>query len=472
MEPLRADLCIIGAGSAGLSVAAGAAQLGRRVILVEKGRMGGDCLNTGCVPSKALLAAAKAAHVLRRAPEFGIQAGEPVIDGARVHASVQEAIATIAPHDSVERFAKLGVLVIPATARFQDAQTIAAGDQLIKAKRFVIATGSRAAVPPIPGLDQVPYFTNETIFEKDFIPEHLIVIGGGPVGVELAQAHRRLGSQVTVIEAQRLLPHEDPELAALLRDMLTAEGIRILEGTHATSIVSTGNGARLQLVTPHDSEVLEGRHLLVATGRKPNIEDLELDRAGVAADARGIKVDHRLLTSNPRIYAIGDVTGAPQFTHVAGYHASLVIRHALFRLPIRADHAMIPRVTYTDPEFAQVGLTEEEARAQGKAVRVACAELAENDRAVTDRETSGKVKIVVGKGGRVLGASILASHAGELILPWLMAVKNGTRLSAMAGMVVPYPTLSEASKRAAGAYFTPALFSRRTRLLVRILSWL
>jgi pyruvate/2-oxoglutarate dehydrogenase complex dihydrolipoamide dehydrogenase (E3) component len=472
MEPLRADICIIGAGSAGLSVAAGAAQLGRRVILVEKERMGGDCLNTGCIPSKALIAAARAAHAVRGAAAFGIQVPEPAIDGVRVHVSVKEAIAAIAPHDSVERFAKLGVLVIRAAARFQDAQSIVAGDQLIKARRFVVATGSRAAIPPIPGLDKVSFFTNETIFEKDFIPDHLMIIGGGPVGVELAQAHRRLGAQVTLIEAQRLLSREDRELAGYLRDGLAKEGIRILEGTQATSIVATENGARLQLVTPHDSEILEGRHLLVAVGRKPNIEDLELEKAGIAADAHGIRVDHRLMTSNPRVYAIGDVTGAPQFTHVAGYHASLVIRHALFRLPVRCDYAAVPRVTFSDPEFAHVGQTEEEARAARNDVRVAYADVAENDRAVTDRETFGRVKIVAGGGGRVLGASILAPHAGELILPWVMAVKARMRLSAMAGLVAPYPTLSESSKRAAGAYYTPALFSRRTRLLVRFLSWL
>lgn len=469
MENIRADICVIGAGSAGLSVAAGAAQLGRKVVLIEKGEMGGDCLNTGCVPSKALIAAANIAQTIRGSAPFGIAAAAPAIDGARVHAHVHEVIATIAPHDSQERFEKLGVKVIRAPAHFVNAGMVEAGTNCIRARRFVIATGSRAAVPPIPGLDHVPYFTNETIFKKNFIPPHLAIIGGGPLGLELAQAHRRLGSQVTVIEAARVLPREDEEAAGVVRASLERDGVRIMESTNVTAIKTSANGISMQLVSAHHSEVLEASHILVATGRKPNIEGLELERAGIAADKHGIRVDHRLKTTNPRAYAIGDVSGAPQFTHVAGYHAGLVIRHALFRAPVRTDYTAIPHVTYTDPELAQVGLTESEARAVHKRVTVVRANFSENDRAIAGRRTEGFAKLVVSR-GRVLGATIVGAHAGELILPWSLAISQKTKLSTLAAMVAPYPTLSEIGKRAAGSFYTPTLFSRRTKALVAFLS--
>lgn len=471
MDIIKADVCVIGAGSAGLSVASGAAQLGRKVVLVERGEMGGDCLNTGCVPSKALIAAANIAQSVRDAAAFGIDGAAPAADPARVHAHVRQAIEAIAPNDSEERFTKLGVRVVRATARFVDARTVEAGLLNIRARLFVIATGSRAAVPPIPGLDRVPFFTNENIFEKDFLPPHLIVIGGGPVGVELAQAHRRLGCEVTLVEAATLLPREDPDAVAVVHEALARDGVRIVEHAQATSIAQSETGPRLQIVSSQHSEMLEGTHLLVATGRSPNIEGLDLDAAGIAFDKKGIKTDHRLKTSNPRVYAIGDVTGAPQFTHVAGYHASLVIRHALFRLPVRVDHALVPRVTYCDPELAHVGLTESEARAKHSRVSLANASFAENDRAVTERRRDGGIKVVIGRGGQILGATIVGAHAGELILPWVMAIRHKLKLRAMTDLIVPYPTLSEISKRAAGAYYAPALFSATARALVRVLSW-
>jgi pyruvate/2-oxoglutarate dehydrogenase complex dihydrolipoamide dehydrogenase (E3) component len=469
MENIRADICVIGAGSAGLSVAAGAAQLGRKVVLIEKDEMGGDCLNTGCVPSKALIAAANVAQNMRDAAPFGIAAVSPAIDGTRVHGHVHDVIATIAPHDSQERFEGLGVTVIRAPAHFVSANMVEAGTCCIRARRFVIATGSRAATPPIPGLDHVPYFTNETIFKKDFIPPHLAVIGGGPLGLELAQAHRRLGAQVTVIEAARILPREDEEAAAILRASLERDGVRILENTNATAIKSSAGGIAIQLVSAHHSEIVQASHILVATGRRPNIEGLDLQRAGIAADKHGIRVDHRLKTTNRRAYAIGDVSGAPQFTHVANYHAGLVIRHALFRMPVRTDYNAIPHVTYTDPELAQVGLTEAQARAAHRRVTVTRANFDQNDRAVTERRTQGFIKLVIAR-GRIVGATMVGAHAGELILPWTMAIGQRLKLSAMAGMVAPYPTLSEVGKRAAGAYYTPTLFSRRTKALVSFLS--
>ena len=442
----RADICVIGAGSGGLSVASGAAQLGRKTILIEKGEMGGDCLNAGCVPSKALIAAAQRAQMMRESSAFGIDA-EAKIDSQRVNLHVRGIIEEIAPNDSQARFEKLGVKVIRAPARFIDARTVEAGGQKIRARRFVIATGSRPAIPPIPGLENVPYFTNETIFGLDFTPPHLVIIGGGPVGLELAQAHRRLAAKVTLIEMGRILPHEDEEAVVVVRERLTREGVRILENTNATAIKKTDNGIAIQVVSAHGSEVIEASHLLVATGRKPNIEDLNLEAAGIAADAHGISVDHRLKTANARVYAIGDVTQAPRFTHVANYHAGLVIRHALFRMPVRADYSAVPRITFTDPELAQVGLTEAEVR--HTRVTTARADFAQNDRAVIERQAEGFAKLVLDSRGRILGATIVGAHAGELIQPWAMALAQRTKLSAMAAMTVAYPTLSEIGKRAA-----------------------
>jgi pyruvate/2-oxoglutarate dehydrogenase complex dihydrolipoamide dehydrogenase (E3) component len=472
MQTLNCDLCVIGAGSGGLSVAAGAAQLGRKVVLIEKGEMGGDCLNTGCVPSKSLIAAANRAERIREAAGFGIRAGEPEIDAVRVHAHIREAIAAIAPNDSQARFEGLGVTVVREPARFLDERNVEAGSARIKARRFVIATGSRPAVPPIPGLEQISYFTNETIFDNDFIPPHLVIIGAGPIGIELAQAHRRLGSQVTLLEAAKALPKEDEEAAALIVGKLSREGVRLLEGTQATSIARTETGARLQLVGARGSEVIDGTHILVAAGRKPNVEGLHLENAGVAYDAKGIKIDSGLKTSNRRIYAIGDIAGGAQFTHLAGYHASLVIRNAMFRLPVRVDNLTIPRVTFSDPELAQVGMTEREARVAHREVKIARADFADNDRAVTEREREGFIKVVVGRGSAILGATIVGAHAGELILPWVMAMTRRLPLSAMAGLVVPYPTLGDISRRAASNHYAPLLFGRSTRLLVKLLAGL
>jgi len=470
MRTLRPDLCVIGAGSGGLSVAAGAAMLGRKVVLIEKGEMGGDCLNYGCVPSKALLAAGARAQAMRDAGPFGIAPVEPQIDARAVRDHVRSVIAAIAPTDSQQRFEGLGVTVIRAAARFRDRRTVEAEGTRIRARRFVIATGSSPAVPPIPGLGDAPYFTNETIFEKDFIPPHLIVIGAGPIGLEMAQAHRRLGSEVTVLEALRALPRDDPELVAILVAALRREGVVLHEGTSVKAIEKTELGIRVHAEAEGQAGIVEGTHLLIAAGRRPNIAELNLDAAGIAHGPRGIAVDRGLRTTNRRAYAVGDVAGGPQFTHAAGYHAGLVIRNALFRLPVRADYAALPWASYTDPELAHVGLGEDEARAKHKTIRVLRWPLAENDRARTMRTTAGAIKLVVAANGRVLGATIVAPHAGELILSWAVAIGARLGLSAMAGAIAPYPTLSELSKRAAGTFYTPTLFSARARALVRFLS--
>ena len=446
----RFDIAVIGAGSGGLSVAAAAAQFGQRVVLFEKGKMGGDCLNYGCVPSKALLAAAKHAQAMRGAARFGISPVEPQVDFAGVMAHVKGAIATIAPHDSEERFTKLGVRVVRAAARFLDPATLEAAGERFTARHFVIATGSRAVVPPIPGLEGIPFLTNETLFENTVLPSHLLVVGAGPVGLEMAQAHRRLGARVTVIEAGTPLAHDDPELSAVVLATLANEGVDILSGAAVTRAFATADGVGLEL---DGGRTVSGSNLLLAAGRRPNIEGLGLEEAGVAFTKKGITVDRGLRTSNRRAYAIGDVAGG-RFTHEAGYQAGIVIRNALFGLPAKAD-APIPHVTYTDPELAQAGLTEAEARARhGSAVTVLRWPFAENDRAVAEGRTDGFVKIVTGRRGLILGAGIAGRQAGELIQPWILAMAQGRKISVMTGPVLPYPTRGEAGRRAAIQYFT------------------
>jgi pyruvate/2-oxoglutarate dehydrogenase complex dihydrolipoamide dehydrogenase (E3) component len=469
-ERITADLCIIGAGSGGLSTAAGAAQMGARVVLIEANKMGGDCLNYGCVPSKALIAAAKAAQGHRSSAPLGIAAHEPEVDYTAVMVHVRRTIAAIAPHDSVERFEGLGVRVIQAHGRFTGPAEVTAGGSVIAARRFVIATGSSPAVPPIPRLDTVPYLTNETLWDNRDLPETLVVIGGGPIGIELAQAHRRLGSRVIVLEALTALGREDPEIAAVALDCLRAEGVEIREGAKVAAVAGTAGAIE---VTLEGGETLEGTHLLVATGRRANVEGMGLEAAGVDFDCGGVTIGKDLRSvSNRRVYAIGDVAGGLQFTHVANYHAGLVIRSALFRLPVTNRTGHIPRVTFTDPEIAQAGLTEAEARGlYGDAIEVHRFPFTESDRALAEGKPEGLVKAVTGRRGRILGCAIAGAQAGELIHPWMLALASGLKIGAMAGYVAPYPTLGEAGKRAAGAYFTPRLFGNRwVRLAVRLLA--
>ncbi len=458
MERIRTDVCVIGAGSGGLSVAAGAVQMGARVVLLEGHKMGGDCLNYGCVPSKALIAAGKHAEAMRSGAPFGITPVTPEVSYAAAMDHVRRVIETIAPVDSQERFEGLGVHVIREFGRFISESEVQAGDTIIAARRFVIATGSRPFVPPIPGIDDVPYETNETIFDLREKPDHLLIIGAGPIGMEMAQAHRRLGSQVTVIEGLKALGNDDPELAGIVLEKLRGEGVEIVEGAQAERV--SGKAGAITVETK-DGRSFNGTHLLVAVGRKANIEKLDLDKAGVAYD-RAVKVGADLRTSNRRVYAVGDVVGGLQFTHVAGYHAGVVIRAILFGLPSKAKTAHIPWATYTDPELAHVGLTEAEARkAHGGNLEVVRFNFDENDRAIAEGNTAGLIKVMVVK-GRPVGASIVGAQAGELIGLWALVIANRLKMSAVAGMVAPYPTLSEVSKRAAGAYFSPRLFDSPT----------
>ena len=462
MERIKADICVIGAGSGGLSVAAGAAQMGASVVLLEGHKMGGDCLNYGCVPSKALIAAGKAAYAMQGG--FGVAAATPAVDYAAAKDHVHDVIASIEPHDSQERFEGLGVRVIREYGQFVSDKEVAAGAHLITARRFVIATGSSPFVPPIPGLEKVPYDTNETIFDLRDRPDHLLVIGGGPIGMEMAQAHVRLGSKVTVIEGMKALGKDDPEMTAIALEKLRAEGIQIEEDALAGEI--RGKAGAIE-VEAKDGRVFKGSHLLMAVGRAANIDKLDLDKAGIDHD-RAIKVDAGLRTTNRRVYAIGDVAGGLQFTHVAGYHAGLVIRSALFGLPAKAKTDHLPWATYTDPEIGQVGMTEAEARAQhGDAVEVIRVNYSQIDRAIATGQTTGLIKVMVLK-GRPIGASMVGAQAGEMIGFWSLAIANNMKMSQIAAMVAPYPTLSEINKRVAGAYYTPRLFdSSRVKTIVR-----
>ncbi len=468
-ESLSVDVCVIGAGSGGLTVAAFCAMLGAPAVLIEKGEMGGDCLNVGCVPSKALIAAARRAEDIRSAGAFGIGPTVPEIDFAAVQAHVREAIAAIAPTDSVARFTALGVRVIRGAARFTGPKTVEVGGTVITARRFVIATGARPAVPDIPGLDAVPFYTNETIFSLAECPDHLAVLGGGAVGLELAQAFRRLGAEVTLFERDRILAREDAEMTDVIRRRLVADGITIHEGSEVSRVERDGADIRVHAIRAGEEGAIGVSHVLVALGRKPNTDDLGLESAGIAFNPHGVSVDKALRTTNKRVYAIGDVTGQAGFTHVAGWHGSLVAQNILFRRPIRTDRTAVPRVTYTDPELAHIGLTEAEARASDRKARVLRWPFAENDRAVATRRREGHVKLVVGHKGAILGCSIAGPEAGDLIAPYAVALAKGMTVQDLSGIILPYPTLSEAGKRAAGTYFVASLSNPWIGRVVRFL---
>ena len=467
------DLCIIGGGSAGLALAAGAQQMGAECVLIERDKMGGDCLNHGCVPSKALLAAGHLAHAPARAIRMGVGTGAPAVDFRAVHDHVHGVIASLAPHDSVERFEGMGVTVLQGSARFRDGKTVETDDHVVRPRRTVIATGSRPMVPPIPGVDDVPYLTNETVFELTECPAHLVVLGGGPIGTELAQAHARLGAHVTLVEMGRLLPNDDADAAAVVRERLRAEGVTVREHAKATGVARAGDGGVHVTLDAGDGGAREvaGSHLLLAAGRAGAAGELNPEAAGIAHHKGKLVVDRRLRTTNRHVFAAGDAAAGPRFTHAAAYHAGIIIKNALFRLPAKADHTAIPWCTYTEPELAHVGLTEAAARERhGDAVRVLSSNFAENDRAVAERAGEGFVKAVTTPKGTVLGCTVVGANAGDLIQPWTLAVEGKLKIGALAQTVAPYPTRGEASKAAAGQFYTPKLFSARTRRLVRWLA--
>ncbi len=468
-ETIETDLCVIGAGSGGLSVAAAAASMGAPVVLIEKGAMGGDCLNYGCVPSKALIAASHAAQAMRDCARFGIAPVEPNVDMGEVRAHIRDTIKAIAPNDEVGRFSAMGVRVVRAHARFIAPDCVEADGLRIKARRFVIATGSRPAAPRIPGLESIAYLTNESIFDLEALPKRLGVIGGGPIGLELAQAFARLGAKVIVLEAGKILAREDEELANPLRDRLVREGVILREGARILRIEPRADGARIVLGGETGEEAFDVSHVLVAAGRKPNVDDLGLDLAKIAYTDKGVRVNKSLRTSNRRVYAIGDVAGGAQFTHAANYHAGLVLRATLFRLPVRVKPHLIPRVTYTEPQIAVAGLSEMQAREKHSRICIHRWPFSENDRARAEGQHEGHVKIIATPSGKILGAGIVGAHAGELIAAWQLAITKGLKLSDMASVVLPYPTLSEAAKRAAILHYAPKLASPILQSILKFL---
>jgi len=468
---IKADLVVIGGGSAGLSAAAGAAMLDLNVVLYEKGEMGGDCLNYGCVPSKALLSAAKYAQSARDGAKLGVSAGEPQVDWSAVKAHVKGAIETIAPIDSQERFEGLGCTVFREHARFKDAKTIISDSSEVTAKRIIIATGSTAFIPPIPGLSDTPYITNEEMFDLPELPEHLVILGGGPIGLEMAQAFKRLGSKVTVIEMMSALGRSDPDHAAIALGALREEGVTILEGYKAVGVSGSAGAVSVKTETKDGGgETISGSHLLVAVGRRTLMDGLDLEAGDVASDGRSITVDQTLRSnSNKRVWALGDVAGKGQFTHQAGWHASVFTRRALFKQGTKADSLPPPAVTYTSPEVAQLGLTEAEACEQfGDKISVSSFPFHENDRAIAEGKTLGEAKLII-KGGKLVGASVVGEGAGDIIQLASVAMSNNLKLTALTNFISPYPTRAEAIKRAASAHFTPTVFGKASKRLVSIL---
>ena len=469
-EHIAADICVIGAGPGGLAVATGAAAFGRSVVLIERNNFGGEVLHSGCIPSRALAAVANRAHAMRSAGALGIDARDPEIDLRAVSAHVAGVMAGVAPNFAAERFTGLGIRVIHAAARFINKKTVVAGDYRIKARRFVIATGSAPLIPAIPGLDGVPYFTNETIFNNQERLHSLIVIGGGSAGLELAQTYSRLGSRVMVLVAGKALADEDPELAGFVLEQFAEEGIGIHQNTAVGSVEGGLGRVRVNVSVGGDKHVVEGSHLLIAAGRRPLTSDLGLEAAGIRYDERGIKVDAGLKTSNRRVFAIGDAAGGPSYAQIADYHASIVLRRALFHYPARVDARLIARATFTDPELAYVGLSEAEAVKYAKKIGVLRWPYRENDRAQAERKTTGHVKVVMSRDGKILGAGIVGAQAAELIQLWSLAIAKGLNIKDMSGWVAPYPTLSEMNKKLGYSYYATKSASPTLRKYINFLA--
>lgn len=451
---LTPDIAIIGAGSGGLSMAVTARAFGLDVVLIEKDKMGGDCLNTGCVPSKAMIAAAKYAHTASTASDFGIEIRDIKVDYEKLHSHIHDVIKQIEPNDSIERFEGLGVKIIQAEAHFKDEKTLIAGEYEINAFRFVIASGSSPFTPPIKGLDNVSYLTNENFFDIKQAPERLAIIGGGPIGVEMAQAQNRLGIEVHLFQKGSILPKEEPVHVQIIRNILIKEGVHLYEHVDISCINKPTEGK--DNVEIHYSQKGEkycsaASHLLIATGRKPNLESLHLTNAKVDFDQKGIQVNGMMRTSNKRIYAIGDVNGLMQFTHSASAQTGIAFAHMFFRISQKFNPDLIPRVTYTHPEIAAIGIGEAQALKHytREKLKILTFPYNDNDRAIAERKIAGQIKVIIDKKGRILGVHIIGEQAGELIQPWASAMANRLKIGAMFKYISPYPTLSEINKRVA-----------------------
>jgi pyruvate/2-oxoglutarate dehydrogenase complex dihydrolipoamide dehydrogenase (E3) component len=467
------DLGVLGGGAAGLTAAAGAAQFGAKSIIIEKYKeLGGDCLHFGCVPSKTLIRTAGVWASARRAKEFGLpHLTLPPVDLGAVMDRVQSVISKIQKHDSTERFCGLGAEVRFGQPVFIDDHVVEVDGTPLSARAWIVSTGSSPTLPPVEGLAKVPYWTNETVFSQRMLPNRLLVLGGGPIGLEMAQAFQRLGSHVTVVEfMDQILGPEDSDIADILRSRLEKEGMKILISTKALKAESNGSTIHLTVGQAQGDgglSVLEADALLVATGRKPNTEKLGLEDAGVEFTPRGIATDARMRTNMRHIYACGDVNGQFPFTHVAGYEAGVALSNIILRVPRKSDYTKVAWCTYTDPEIASIGINEKRAKKDNVEYRILEEQFIENDRALAEGEELGKLKILISPKGKLLGCQIIGPHAGELIHEWVAAVWGGIKLSTLAGAIHVYPTLSEISKRAAGSYFAEKLFSERTKSILR-----
>jgi pyruvate/2-oxoglutarate dehydrogenase complex dihydrolipoamide dehydrogenase (E3) component len=460
------DIGIIGGGAAGLTVASGAAQLGARTILIEKEKaLGGDCLHFGCVPSKTLIKTAHVCHLMKRSKEFGLPGVEPgPVDFRKVAARIRSVIDVIQRHDSEERFCKLGVDVKFGEAVFTDEHTVRLNGKPVSARNWVISTGSSPAVPPLRGLGEIPFITNREVFSLDELPGSMVILGAGPIAVEMAQAFTRLGTRVMVVQrGGGILSREDPDMARMVMDALMSEGVEFHLDSEVTGARVLGKGMEVTIRSGQEPVKLSADAVLVALGRRANVEGLGLEDIGVEFDARGIKADGRLRTRHKHIYAAGDVTGAFQFTHAAGYEGGIVISNAIFRLPRKTDYTLLPWCTYVDPELASIGMNEMRAKEAGLGYTVWSEEFKGNDRGLAEGEAVGRIKMLLGEDEKPIGVQIFGPRAGEVMGEWVAALNGGVKLTTIASAVHPYPTLSEINKRVVGAYLSPKIFSERMR---------
>ena len=461
------DIGIIGGGAGGLTVAAGAAQLGAKTLLVEKEPLlGGDCLHYGCVPSKTLIKTAHVYHLMKSAREFGLPALEiPPVDFQQVAKRIQSVITTIQKHDSEERFCTLGAKVVFGEPSFLDEHAVQLNGNRVSAKNWVIATGSSPGIPPIEGLDGTPHITNKEIFSLDRLPESMVVLGAGPIATEMAQAFCRLGTKVHVVQRSgQILSREDRDMADGVMELLRKEGVAFHLNASVQKTRDLGNEREVTFKNEEGETVhLKAERILVALGRTPNVDDLNLDGIGVKTNSRGVIVDNRMRTSQKHIYGAGDVTGAYQFTHAAGYEGGIVLSNAIFHLPRKANYTFLPWCTYTDPELASIGMNEKRAREAGLEYSVWTEAFEDNDRSLAEGQRAGKIKMILDDKEKPLGVQILGPQAGELLSEWVGVLNGKVKLSTLASAVHPYPTLGEINKRVAGTYFSPKIFSDKVR---------
>ncbi|MFZ0724659.1 MAG: FAD-dependent oxidoreductase [Desulfobacterales bacterium] len=467
------DIGVIGGGAAGLTVAAGAAQLGARTLLIEKDTaLGGDCLHYGCVPSKTLIHTARVYHQMKTAARFGLPVVDlPPVDFRAIAQRIKAVIDTIQRHDSEQRFCKLGAKVVFGEPQFIDEHSLQLNGQRFAAKNWVVATGSSPVMPPIPGLNETPHFSNREIFYLEHLPSSMIILGAGPIGIEMGQAFSRLGTRVTIIDrADQVLGKEDEDMAAAVKGVLEAEGVVFYLEASIESVADLGHGKRVTIKTNDGRRLaLESESILVAMGRGANTAGLGLEKIGVEHNRRGIKVDRRLRTTQKHIYAAGDVSGGYQFTHAAGYEGGIVVSNAVFHLPRRADYTHMPWCTYTDPPLGSIGLNEKTARQAGIAYSLWTEEFKDNDRSLAEDEKLGRIKLILDEKEKPIGVQIFGPHAGDLLGEWVAIFNGNVKLSTLAAAVHPYPTIGEINKRVAGSFFSSKIFSNKVKKTLKFI---